>query len=139
MKFSIDRSRFYKLLTTVNVAIGSKSPTPAFLNFKLDMNNLGLTVLGSDNDITIQSTLPIVENEKVLISDYECGSTLISAKYLLEIIRRLDSDVVEIEIIDDVIVQISDSKSHFQLNSMKAEEYPDLDLSVSGVKVSFKA
>ena len=40
MKFSIDRSRFYKLLTTVNVAIGQKSPTPAFLNFKLDMNNL---------------------------------------------------------------------------------------------------
>ena len=35
MKFSIDRSKFYKLLTTVNVAIGPKSPTPAFLNFKL--------------------------------------------------------------------------------------------------------
>ena len=86
MKFSIDRSRFYKLLTTVNVAIGSKSPTPAFLNFKLEMTNDGLTVLGSDNDLTIQSTLPIIENEKVLISNYECGSTLISAKYLLEII-----------------------------------------------------
>lgn len=139
MKFSIDRSRFYKLLTTVNVAIGQKSPTPAFLNFKLDMNNLGLTVLGSDNDLTIQSTLPIIEGEKVLISNYECGSTLISAKYLLEIIRRLDSDVVELEIIDDVIVQISDNKSHFQLNSMRSEEYPDLDLTVSGVKVSFKA
>ena len=139
MKFSIDRSKFYKLLTTVNVAIGQKSPTPAFLNFKLDMNNLGLTVLGSDNDLTIQSTLPLVEGDKVLISDYECGSTLISAKYLLEIIRRLDSDVVELEIIDDVIVQISDNKSHFQLNSMRAEEYPDLDLTVSGVKVNFKA
>ena len=32
MKLSIDRSRFYKLLTTVNVAVGQKSPTPAFLN-----------------------------------------------------------------------------------------------------------
>ena len=139
MKFSIDRSRFNKLLTTVNVAIGQKSPTPAFLNFKLEMTNMGLKVLGSDNDLTIQSTLPIVENDKVLISDYECGSTLISAKYLLEIIRRLDGDTVELEIIDDVIVQISDNKSHFQLNSMKAEEYPDLDLSISGVKVNFKA
>lgn len=139
MKLSIDRSRFYKLLTTVNVAVGQKSPTPAFLNFKLEMTNAGLKVLGSDNDLTIQSTLPIIENDKVLISDYECGSTLISAKYLLEIIRRLDGETVELEIIDDVIVQISDNKSHFQLNSMKAEEYPDLDLSISGVQVGFKA
>lgn len=139
MKLSIDRSRFLKLLTTVNVAIGQKSPTPAFLNFKLEMTDLGLKVLGSDNDLTIQSTLPIIENDKVLISDYECGSTLISAKYLLEIIRRLDSNVVHLEIVDDVIVQISDEKSHFQLNSMKAEEYPDLDLSVTGVKVNLKA
>lgn len=139
MKLSIDRSRFYKLLTTVNVAVGQKSPTPAFLNFKLEMTNVGLKVLGSDNDLTIQSTLPIIENDKVLISDYECGSTLISAKYLLEIIRRLDGETVELEIIDDVIVQISDNKSHFQLNSMKAEEYPDLDLSISGVQVEFKA
>lgn len=137
MKLSIDRSRFLKLLTTVNVAIGPKSPTPAFLNFKLEMTNVGLKVLGSDNDLTIQSTLPIIENDKVLISDYECGSTLISAKYLLEIIRKLDGDTVELEIIDDVIVRISDNKSHFQLNSMKAEEYPDLDLSISGVQVKF--
>ena len=64
MKLSIDRSRFYKLLTTVNVAVGQKSPTPAFLNFKLEMTNAGLKVLGSDNDLTIQSTLPIIENDK---------------------------------------------------------------------------
>ena len=55
MKFTIDRSKFLKLLSTVNVAIGQKSPTPAFLNFKLEINESGLVVTGSDNDITIQS------------------------------------------------------------------------------------
>ena len=55
MKFTIDRSKFLKLLSTVNVAIGQKSPTPAFLNFKLEINEVGLVVTGSDNDITIQS------------------------------------------------------------------------------------
>ena len=139
MKFTIDRSKFLKLLSTVNVAIGQKSPTPAFLNFKLEINESGLVVTGSDNDITIQSVLPFVVDDKEVISNYTFGSTLISAKYLIEIIRRLDSAVVSLEIIDDVIVQISDSKSHFQLNSMKAEEYPDLDLTVSGVKVTFKS
>lgn len=139
MRLSINRSRLLKLLTIVNVAIGPKSPTPAFLNFKLEMTNGGLVALGSDNDLTIQSYLPIEEDGKVIISDYTCGSTLISAKYLMEIIKRLDGEIVTIEIFDDVIVRISDNKSNFQLNSMKAEEYPDLDLSILGEDVAFKA
>lgn len=138
MKLTVNRARLLKVLTTVNVAIGSKSPTPAFLNFKMEMTDGGLIVLGSDNDLTIQSTLPIEEGDNVIISDYTCGSTLISAKYLMEIIRKIDGEIVTIEIFDNVIVRISDNKSNFQLNSMKAEEYPDLDLSIMGDDVAFK-
>ena len=138
MKFTIDRSSFLKILSTVKVAIGTKSPTPAFLNFKLEINEVGLVVTGSDNDIAIQSVLPFTMDDKEVISNYTFGSTLISAKYLIEIIRRLDSAVVSLEIIDDVIVQISDVKSRFQLNAMRSEEYPDLDLSVTGQEVVFK-
>jgi DNA polymerase-3 subunit beta len=137
MKFTVSRVSFLKQLNTVNVAIGPKSPTPAFLNFKLEMTDEGLTVLGSDNEITIENFLPVSAGDKVYIEDYTVGSTLISAKYLIEIIRRLDGDKVTIEVIDDVIVQISDNKAHFQLNSMRSEEYPDLDLAISGHKVVF--
>jgi DNA polymerase-3 subunit beta len=135
MKFTVNRVSFLKQLNTVNVAIGPKSPTPAFLNFKLEMNDDGLTVLGSDNEITIKNFLPVSKDDKTFIENYTEGSTLISAKYLLEIVRRLDGEKVTIEVIDDVIVQISDNKAHFQLNSMRSEEYPDLDLAVSGEKV----
>lgn len=139
MKFTADRLSLLKVLTTVNVAIGQKSPTPAFLNFKLEMTNEGLQVLGSDNDLTIKSVLPINDGDKTFISDYVLGSTLISAKYLIEIIRKLEGNQVSIEIIDDVIAQISDLKSNFKLNSMRAEEYPDLDLTVVGECVELKA
>lgn len=137
MKLTIDRSRLLKLLNTVNVAIGSKSPTPAFLNFKLEMVEDGLIVLGSDNELTIKSFLPIMDGEKQIISNYEQGATLISAKLLLDIVRKLANQTVTIEIIDDVIVQISDEQVNFKLNSMRAEEYPDLDLFVSGEEVTF--
>lgn len=138
MKFTINRQSFLKILSTVNVAIGQKSPTPAFLNFKIEINDNGLVIIGSDNDITIESNLPFVKDDKTIISDYTYGSTLISAKYLIEIIRRLDSEIVTIEIIDDVIVQISDNKSNFQLTAMRSEEYPDLDLSIKGEAIKFK-
>lgn len=138
MKFTIDRLSFLKILSTVNVAIGQKSPTPAFLNFKIVLNERGLTLIGSDNDITIESSLPFVLSEKEIIRDYTFGETLISAKYLIEIIRRLDSLEVTLEVVDEVLVQISDSKSNFQLNAMRSEEYPDLDLSIEGEEVQFK-
>jgi DNA polymerase-3 subunit beta len=86
MKFTVNRVSFLKQLNTVNVAIGPKSPTPAFLNFKLEMNDDGLTVLGSDNEITIKNFLPVSKDDKTFIENYTEGSTLISAKYLLEIV-----------------------------------------------------
>lgn len=136
MKLTIDRSHLLKVLNTVSVAIEQKSPTPAFLNFKLDMKADCLEITGSNNDLTIKSSLPVEKENEVIISDYSCGSTLISAKYLLDIVRKLDSNTLTIEVIDEVIARISDEKSNFKLNSMRSEEYPDLDLSISGKEVT---
>ena len=136
MKLTINRLALLKVLNTVSVAIEQKSPTPAFLNFKLDMKEDNLEITGSNNDLTIKSSLPVQNEDNIIISDYTCGSTLISAKYLLDIVRKLDSDTLTIEVIDEVIARISDEKSKFQLNSMRSEEYPDLDLSVSGEEIT---
>ena len=137
MKLTINRLALLKVLNTVSVAIEQKSPTPAFLNFKLDMKEDNLEITGSNNDLTIKSSLPVQTEDNIIISDYTCGSTLISAKYLLDIVRKLDSDTLTIEVIDEVIARISDEKSKFHLHSMRSEEYPDLDLSISGKKVMF--
>ena len=137
MKLTINRLRFLKLLNTVNIAILPKSPTPAYLNFKIDMQEDKLLLLGSNGELTITSSCPIKEDDKYIITDYEVGTTLISAKFLLEIVRRLESDFVTIEIVDDVIARISDNKSEFKLNAVRAYEYPDLDLDIIGEKVNF--
>lgn len=137
MKLTIDRLRFLKLLNTVSIAIVPKSPTPAYLNFKLEMKENELLVLGSNGELTISSTCPINDGNKVIITDYEVGETLISAKFLLEIIRSLESDFVSLEIIDDVIARISDNKSNFKLKALLPYEYPDLDLNTDGETITF--
>ncbi len=139
MKFTINRVRFLKALNIVNVAIGQKSPTPAFLNFKLVMKDDVLSITGSNNDLTICSNINAKEKDEVIITSYEQGATLITSKYLLEIVKRLDSEFVSVEVIDDVIAKISDNKSDFKLNSMRIEDYPDLDLSVEGTSLHFSA
>lgn len=139
MKLTINRNCLLKTLNIVSVAIGQKSPTPAFLNFKLVMDDEKLTVTGSNSELTICSYINIRDGETVNIQYYEKGATLITSKYLLEIIRRLDSELVTIEIIDEVIAKISDEKSDFKLNSMRIEEYPELDLSIEGDSITFNA
>ena len=137
MKLTINRLRFLKLLNTVNIAILPKSPTPAYLNFKIDMQPNQLVLLASNGELTITTACPIFEDNKNLITDFEEGTTLISAKFLLDIVRKLESDYVTIEIIDEVIARISDAKSEFKLNAIRPYEYPDLDLEIEGERIIF--
>ena len=113
MKLTIKKDLLLDALNKVSKAISTKNLIPVLAGIKFELKKKKLTLTASDNDITIQSVLPFMKEDKEIISNYTEGSTLISAKYLIEIIRRLDSQLVTLEIIDDVIVQISDNKSHF--------------------------
>ena len=53
MKLTIDRLKFLKTLSITNIAIMPKSPTPAYLNFLLEMKSDNLMVTASNGDITI--------------------------------------------------------------------------------------
>ena len=67
MKFTIDRLKFLKTLSIVNIAIMPKSPTPAYLNFLLEMKEDCLVVTGSNGELTITSACPIKKDDKFSI------------------------------------------------------------------------
>ena len=126
MKFTINRDQFLKGLTIAAKAIGSKSPIPVMSNVKIDMIDNGLELTGSNTELTIKTTIPFQMGDQEIIRDYQVGSTLVANKFITEIVRRLEGKEVSFEVIDDTIVKISDGKSDFKLNSIKAEEYPDM-------------
>lgn len=136
MKFTINRDQFLKGLTIAAKAIGSKSPIPVMSNVKIDMTSNGLELTGSNTELTIKTTIPFQISEQEIIRDYQEGSTLVANKFITEIVRRLEGKEVSFEVIDDTIVKISDGKSDFKLNSIKAEEYPDVDLDMQGTHIS---
>ena len=132
MRFTINRDIFLKALSTASKAISTKSPIPVMTNFKLSLFDNVLSILASNNELTIKTEIPCIVNDNRVINYCEEGSTLLASKYLTEIVRKIEGEVISFEVIDETIAQISDLRSNFKLNSIRPEEYPDIDLQENG-------
>ena len=136
MRFKIDREQFLKGLTIASKAIGSKSPIPVMMNVKMVLDEQGLSLIGSNNDLSIKTIVPYKIGDRDIIRDAQFGSTLVASRIITEIARRVAGSELSFEIIDDTIAQIGDGRSSFKLNSVRPEEYPEIDLDPTGVQVS---
>lgn len=124
MKFSIRKEVLLYSLSSVSKALSSKNLIPVLSGIKFNLTNEGLFLSASDNDISIETFV-----EKSKLEDIEqTGSTVIQGKYILEIIRKLEGRVINIELLDNIKVLISCGKSEFNLNCMDASEFPNLNM-----------
>jgi len=136
MRLSIDKEQFLKALNTASKAIASKSPDPLLANLKLDLNERGLEVTGTNREITIQCLVPYRIGEKEIIRSAGLGAALINAKLITEVVRRMEGAELTIEIIDDSIAKIDDGRSSFKLNCVRAEAFTDIDLEPNGTIIT---
>jgi DNA polymerase-3 subunit beta len=127
MKLTIKRAPFEKLLTTVFEAIPIQSAELAYKNFLLTVTDAGITVLGSDGSLSIQGVINVGDADSPIVNS-DPGAIQVPAKYLLDIIKNLQSDVVTLELVDASVLYVTDEHSQFQLVVAKAEEYPDVDV-----------
>ena len=124
MKFSIKKEVFLQSLNSVSKALSSKNLIPILSGIKLDLKKEGLFLSASDNDISIETYI----NKENLEDVKDMGSTVIQGKYLLEIIKKLEGRIVNIELLDGIKVLISCGNSEFNLNCMDVTEFPNLNL-----------
>lgn len=124
MKFSIRKEVLLQGLNSVSKALSSKNLIPVLAGIKFNLTNNGLFLSASDNDISIES---FIDKDKLDKID-SVGCTVIQGKYILEIIRKLEGRVVNIELLDGIKVLISCGNSEFNLNCMDASEFPNLNL-----------
>ena len=132
MRFTVNKDAFLKALNTASHAIDPKNALAALANFKLELDEKGLGVTGSNTRITIRSTVPYKNGDKELIRNSGVGGTLVNARSCLEGVRRMEGSEITLEVIDDSIAKVSDGKTDYKLPCMKAEEYPDLNLEPEG-------
>ncbi len=124
MKFSIKKEVLLQSLNSVSKALSSKNLIPVLAGIKFNLTNNGLFLSASDNDISIESFIDKDYLDKIEIT----GCTVIQGKYILEIIRKLEGVIINIELLDGIKVLISCGNSEFNLNCMDGNEFPNLNL-----------
>ena len=137
MKFSIKKQLLLDALLKVSKAISTKNLIPVLGGIKFDLKKKKLTLTASDNDITIQTTIDCVDEEEFKISSE--GSIIIQGRYILDIVRKLDEEFINIEVIDDLKILIYTDRSEYNLNGIDKDEYPNISLEENKKNINIPA
>ena len=127
MKLEIKKEILLEGLNKVSKAISTKNLIPILAGIKFELKEEGLTLTASDNDITIQTFIPVNADDMTIEKE---GIIIIQGKYILDIVKKLPDEYINIEVIDDLKILISTKNSEFNLNGISQNEYPKINLEV---------
>ena len=131
MKLSIKQKVLMEHLNYVIRGISSKNLIPILNCIKFELTNEGLYLLSTDNELAIKSFIPASEIDNIEVQ----GELLISGKYIYDIVRKLNNEMINIEEIIDSQVLITTESSSFKLNCNEVSEFPSIDLEFTGTPV----
>ncbi|QFT87074.1 DNA polymerase III subunit beta [Bacillus sp. THAF10] len=126
MKFIIQRDLLVQSVQDVLKAVSSRTTIPILTGIKIVATEEGVTLTGSDSDISIESFIPCEEEGTENVEVKASGSVVLQARFFSEIIKKLPMDTVEIEVQSQYVTTIRSGKSEFNLNGLDAAEYPHL-------------
>ncbi|TNJ62083.1 DNA polymerase III subunit beta [Paenibacillus hemerocallicola] len=124
MKLNILKEHLNESIQHVTKAISSRTTIPILTGIKIDVDTDGVTLTASDTEISIQSHIPIEKEGNEIVQILTPGSVVLPAKFFTEIIKKLPSSDVTIEVKDNFITWISSGSAEIQIVGLDPEEYP---------------
>lgn len=138
MEFKVDKGVLGEALALVSKAISNTAPIPVQINGVLiNVRNDSVKLTGSDSDISIQKTLKVAD-EKNRLEVIDEGDIVLDARYLQEIVRKIDSSIITIEVIDGTFTKISGNKAEYKINGMRAIDYPNINFNIDTDRYKLK-
>lgn len=125
MKFTINRNALTTQLANVSRAIPSKATIQILTGLKLSVSNEGITLIGSDSDISIESFLPI-DDESLNLTIEKTGDVVLPARLFNEIVKKLPLENVTIEMNENFSVTVTSGKAMFNIVGIDGNAYPHL-------------
>lgn len=122
MIFSIDRDILLNNLLIIQKGLPTKTPLPILYAIKFEVNDDHILLTSSNTDVAIQVLI-----DEASITIKKTGRVAIPGRYLIDIMRKINSQCVEFALIEDKIIVIKADRSEFKLRLMDIEDYPDID------------
>ena len=126
MDFIIDRDQLVNSVQDVLKAVSSKTTIPILTGIKISATHEGVSLTGSDSDISIERFIPVEEDDKQYVEINQTGSIVLQAKFFGDIVKKLPDDSVKIEVQDHLNTKITSGTAEFNLNGLDPTEYPHL-------------
>lgn len=126
MRIRVLKHELNESIQHVNKAISSRTTIPILTGIKIEVNYQGMTLTASDTDISIQAFIPVEDSEKQIVQVERPGSVVLPAKFFVEIIKKLPSSEIEMEVQEGFQTRITSGSTDIQMVGMDPEEYPVL-------------
>lgn len=126
MKIRVLKHDLNESIQHVAKAISSRTTIPILTGIKLEVNFQGMTLTASDTDISIQAFIPAEDQNKQIVQVERPGSVVLPAKFFVEMIKKLPSSEIEMEVQEGFKTQIRSGSTDIQMVGLDPEEFPVL-------------
>ena len=123
INFSINKNLFLQALNTTKRAISHKNAIPILSTVKIDVTNEGITLIGSNGQISIENFIS-VKNENAGLLVTSSGSILLEATFFINVVSSLPDITLDFKEIDQKQIVLTSGKSEITLKGKDADQYP---------------
>lgn len=108
----------YEAIANVSRAVFEKSTIPALEGIKVDVKETSIELMGYDLEIGIKTEIRARSTDK--------GQFIINPKLFGEIVRKMNTDEVTLEVIENKQLRVIGGETEYTVMIMSAEEFPSL-------------
>lgn len=130
MEISTESTLLAGAAQLANLAIPSRSTMPTLTAMLLAADQNGLTLSGTDLDISIQIRLPLLPqnatDEHAGIRLYQPGKAMVPAQTFVDLLRRLPATTVRLQTSDNETTHLQAGRTQAQLRGFDPQSYPAL-------------
>lgn len=125
MEFIVNHKHFTQALSDVSKAISTKAIIPILSGIKITADQSGITLIASNSNIFIEKFIPSAIDDEQITTILQVGTIVVPAKYFIEIIKKMPSDIV-IKSKNEQTITIQSGEITLNLNGFPVNEFPNV-------------
>lgn len=123
MKLKIKRETLVSNLDNVSRALSTRNIIPVLNGIKFELKKKGLYLTASDNDVSIEV---FIDKKDIEIIEEEDSLVVANGSKLLELLKRIDKEYIDIQSFDANEVMFTSGKFEYKSNCFVKEDFPNI-------------